>query len=158
MADRDEPVVANDHSALRDRPKRMWRFMELPLPGVSMPGVAAAGVVFFSILGLGSLTELVVSGNWPMYVAVIAGGAAGVGTYFAWGKSIGDRMPVTSYVVVWADWLLRQPRTIHGFGRDTEPADIQWQLILWHPTDPGWWAAHDHTLRWLRDHPTALSD
>lgn len=151
MSDHDY-IVASDHTAIRDRPKRMWSFMEFSLPGISMPGISAAGGVFVVIAIIGTIAAGVTGLRVLFYVLAVLGLLVAIGVYFAWGKPLADKMSMLSALVIWADWTFVQPRTIHGFTHDQEPQDVQWQLILWHPTDPGWWAAYNHTLDWLRTH------
>lgn len=146
----DYETVAYDHTTIRDRPKRLWTFMDINLPGLHMPGLAAGGSVLFVVALSGVFLSNAVGGQAFTYVGVLIGGALGVGAYFAWGKPLADKMSATQQLVVRLDWLLRQPRAIHGFTRDTEPTQIQWQLILWQPTDQGWLAAREHTLHFLR--------
>lgn len=153
MADKQQ-IVAYTHTGLRDRPKRLWTFGDIPLPGVSIPGLGAGVVVFLAVIVLSTLVQQFTGGP-VVLVGAVLGLVAGWGAYAAWGADVSDLGGTLTSLTFWLDYRFRQPRVIVGAGADTEPAHLHWQAILWEPTDPGWIARRDATYLWLVEHAPA---
>lgn len=153
MSDEPQRIYANDHTGLRDRPKRLWSIFNAPIPvigSVSIPGMVAALAAFALICVIGSVLGGFLGSGSVTVACYLFALVVAVATYLLWGKPVASKMPILSAAAVWLDWKFRQPRDLHGFVRDTEPTVVEWHLIMWRPTDPGWLAAYDHTLTHLR--------
>ncbi|MBH5336136.1 hypothetical protein IHE55_15625 [Streptomyces pactum] len=135
--DPPEPLVAYDHTDLLTRPKRIWNWGNIPLPGLLLPALGAsfvsgiAWVVLLTavssvvpFLGLSLLTSLLYFGP-PVAV------------YFVWGRPLSSTLTLSQELVVRADYWL-QPKRLQGLGADREPEELHWQVILWTPGSPRW--------------------
>jgi len=131
-------LVAYDHTDLRKRPKRIWNWGNIPLPGLLMPALGAAlGAAALLYLALSALSVAVPFLGLSMWTAALYFGPP-LFLYWAWGKPMGSRLTLSQAIFVWADYTVVQPRRIHGLRRDSEPTDLRWVGIVWTPTDPGW--------------------
>lgn len=147
----ERTVTALTHTALRDRPRRLWSFNDVSLPGLRIPGLLAGAGVLVSFLMLGWALQSVLGGP-TIVIAFLLGVIASVTAYFAWGMSVSDLGGAGVTILFWVDYQFRQPKSIHGSGANREPTHLQWQVILWEPTDSGWSARRDATYQWLIDH------
>lgn len=139
MSDDYQPY-ALDWTELRDRPKRLWSFGNIPVPGLSLPGIYG-GAVALMLWAVGAfvVTRVVAL---PGVVLVLGGVIAAAAAYAAMGLRFPDGMKAEEWFVVWLDWTFRQPRAIHGLDKDREPTHIRWQVIVWEPTATSWWDEH----------------
>lgn len=144
-SDAPAPMVAYDHTDLLNRPKRIWNWGNIPLPGLLLPALGAAfgfGVVwivallslsaFVPFLGLSILTS-------PLYLG------PPVAVYFVWGRPLPSALTLSQQVVVWADYWV-QPKRLQGLAADREPEELHWQVILWQPDAPRWRKRYDAAL------------
>ncbi|MEV7541338.1 hypothetical protein [Streptomyces sp. NPDC089915] len=143
--DAPAPMVAYDHTDLLNRPKRIWNWGNIPLPGLLLPALGAAfgfGVLwlvllltlsaFLPFLGLSLITSVLYLGP-P------------VGVYFVWGRPLPSALTLSQQVVVWADYWA-QPKRLQGLGADREPEELHWQVILWQPQARRWHKRYDAAL------------
>lgn len=144
-------IVAYTHTALRERPKRMYTIGDISLPGLSIPGIGAGVGALVACVTVGMIVQRIIGGPIVL-LSLLVGVVAAFAAYSAWGRISGDLGGLWQTFLFWADYTFRQPRVIHGKGADTEPTRLRWQVILWEPTDPGWLARRDATYRWLIDH------
>lgn len=132
------PLTAYDHTDLRDRPKRLWSWGDIPLPGLSLPAlgaaVACALVTYLALTAISTAVPLLRMSVWmvPVYFC------PAFGLYFLWGRPLASQMTFSQQLVVWCDFLFVQPRRIRGLGADSEPDEVNWTVILWRPTDQRW--------------------
>lgn len=132
-----EPMIAYDHTDLLNRPKRIWNWGNIPLPGLLLPGLGAAfgfGVVWL-------VTMLTVSAFAPflslsMLTSVLYLGPP-VAVYFVWGRPLPSALTLSQQLVVWADYWV-QPKRLQGLAADREPDELHWQVILWQPGSARW--------------------
>lgn len=148
MADDGRGITALTHTALRDRPRRLWSVSDFALPGISIPGMVAGGGVFLALLIAGWWLDSILGGATILIGAAIAV-AAGLLTYLLWGRTRSDHGGAFNTLLFWADYQFLQPKTIHGSGANTTPDRLRWQVIFWEPTDPGWIARREATYEWL---------
>lgn len=131
-------MIARDHTRLIVRENKLWRFQDIPLPGIVIPrliiGGAGGGLIVLLFILAGNLL-----GN-PILtlVGMLIGAAVGGFLYWIAGRTNADQMTLYSQLSVTLDWLLRQPKTINGFTRDLEPDQINYQIITWDPTTEQW--------------------
>ncbi|MFE9257593.1 hypothetical protein [Streptomyces sp. NPDC006879] len=143
--DAPEPMVAYDHTDLLNRPKRIWNWGNIPLPGLLLPALGAAvgfGVLWLVVLlslsallpflGISMLTS-------PLYLG------PPFAVYFVWGRPLPSALTLSQQLVVWADYRL-QPKRLQGLAADREPEQIHWQVILWQPGSPRWRQRYDSAL------------
>ncbi|MGX2993624.1 hypothetical protein JNUCC64_04895 [Streptomyces sp. JNUCC 64] len=140
-----EPMVAYDHTDLLNRPKRIWNWGNIPLPGLLLPALGAAfgfGLVwlvvllsvsaFLPFLGLSMLTSVLYLGP-PVAV------------YFVWGRPLPSALTLSQQLVVWVDYWF-QPKRLQGLAADREPDELRWQVILWEPGSPRWRQRYERAL------------
>lgn len=138
----DEPYVAYDYTTLQKRPKLIYRLVFRWKYGLDLVGFGFATAVGVAIVLVGLVLTLVIPlmsrlafAGWLIGATVI--GWAAYRLYVA--QSDRD-LSLWEQAYIWWDWLFRQPRQIGGFAHDTEPGDLHWQVILWRPTNPRWYA------------------
>ncbi|MFE6779045.1 hypothetical protein [Streptomyces sp. NPDC057702] len=139
--DAPEPLVAYDHTDLLTRPKRIWNWGNIPLPGLLLPALGATfafGIGWFVLLTL--VSTVVPFLGLTMLTSLLYFGPP-IGIYFVWGKPLPSALTLSQEVVVWADYWF-QPKKLQGLGADQEPEEIRWQVILWAP-GPRWRQRHE---------------
>ncbi|WP_411084030.1 hypothetical protein [Streptomyces sp. cmx-18-6] len=145
--DAPEPMVAYDHTDLLNRPKRIWNWGNIPLPGLLLPALGAAfgfGVVW--LVAMLSVSAFVPFLSLSMMTSILYLGPP-VAVYFVWGRPLPSALTLSQQLVVWADYWL-QPKRLQGLAADREPDELHWQVILWQPGSP----------RWQRDYEKAAAD
>lgn len=145
MSDPQRPpdLYAHDHTELRDRPKRLWRFGDIGLPGLLLGGSVAALITLVAVwIGVYTLGKTL-GAAWLGWIGAVLGLLAALVVYTAWKRPLPSKMRVSPALIIMLDWLFLQPREVHDFGKNREPSRLQWRVILWEPTDLGWIAARD---------------
>ncbi|MEU7034231.1 hypothetical protein ABZ958_11175 [Streptomyces sp. NPDC046237] len=140
-----EPMVAYDHTDLLNRPKRIWNWGNIPLPGLLLPALGAAfgfGVVW--MVTLLSLSAFVPALGMSILTAVLYFGPP-VGVYFVWGRPLPSALTLSQQLVVWADYWW-QPKRLQGLAADREPGELHWQVILWQPGSQRWQQSYERAL------------
>lgn len=149
MATPQDEEIALTHTGLRDRKKRLWSFNGFALPGLSLHGLGAAAVFTFIMMTVTVIGYAVLNSVIVMTVGVLTTVIGAPSTYWLWGSKVTAVGGIKDTVLMWLDYRLLQPRTIHGSGADKQPTHLAWQVILWVPTDEGWIARRDATYQWL---------
>lgn len=138
MADSGEQrdkIIALDHTKLRDRPKRIWNFGDIALPGLYLPSLYSGAATFgVGILATLLLAQLPIGGPVVLF-GLLASVALAIGVGAAWGRFKPDGMTPSQWLWVAFDFRTRQPRLFHGFSEDTEAKTLHWKVILWVPYD-----------------------
>ncbi|MEU9998513.1 hypothetical protein ACGFYP_26575 [Streptomyces sp. NPDC048370] len=140
-----EPMVAYDHTDLLNRPKRIWNWGNIPLPGLLLPALGAAfgfGVVW--MVALLSLSAFVPFLGMSMLTSVLYFGPP-FGVYFIWGRPLPSALTLSQQLVVWADYWW-QPKRLQGLAADREPEELHWQVILWQPGSRRWQQSYEQAL------------
>ncbi|WP_392893479.1 hypothetical protein [Streptomyces sp. LN699] len=143
--DAPAPMVAYDHTDLLNRPKRIWNWGNIPLPGLLLPALGAAfgfGVLWFVLLL--TLSTLLPFLGLSLITSVLYLGPP-VGVYFVWGRPLPSSLTLSQQVVVWADYWM-QPKRLQGLAADREPEELHWQVILWQPGASRWHRRYDAAL------------
>ncbi|WP_060883818.1 hypothetical protein [Streptomyces caniscabiei] len=151
-----EPLVAYDHTDLVNRPKRIWNWGNIPLPGLLLPALGAAFA--FGLLWL--ITLFTLSAFLPflgmsIWTSILYFGPP-FGVYFVWGRPLPSALTLSQQLVIWADWWF-QPKRLQGLAADREPEELRWQVILWVPGSPRWQARYDAARRAAAARGTAFS-
>ncbi|MBD9725928.1 hypothetical protein PV755_01700 [Streptomyces caniscabiei] len=151
-----EPLVAYDHTDLVNRPKRIWNWGNIPLPGLLLPALGAAFA--FGLLWL--ITLFTLSAFLPflgmsIWTSILYFGPP-FGVYFVWGRPLPSALTLSQQLVIWADWWF-QPKRLQGLAADREPEELRWQVILWVPGSPRWQARYDAARRAAVARGTAFS-
>lgn len=133
--------AAFDHTELERRRKKLWNIADgVPLTiigGVDLRALVMAGGLF---LGLVAATAVlaplpVVDLNaWVILVHLVIAGLA----YYLWPRRWRNGMTTEQNLLVAADYLILQPRRIHGLAVDNEPEGLHWRVIFWHPVGERW--------------------
>ncbi|MDJ0464304.1 hypothetical protein [Streptomyces sp. H27-C3] len=135
-------MVAYDHTDLLNRPKRIWNWGNIPLPGLLLPALGAAfGFGLIWMIALLSLSAVVPFLGFSMLTSILYLGPP-FGVYFIWGRPLPSALTLSQQVVVWVDFWF-QPKRLQGLTADREPEEIHWQVILWTPGSPRWHARYD---------------
>lgn len=140
-----EPMVAYDHTDLLNRPKRIWNWGNIPLPGLLLPALGAAfgfGVVWMVVLL--SLSAFLPFLGMSVLTSVLYLGPP-VGVYFVWGRPLPSALTLSQQLVVWADYWW-QPKRLQGLAADREPEELHWQVILWQPGSRRWQQSYEQAL------------
>ncbi|WP_060904953.1 hypothetical protein [Streptomyces scabiei] len=151
-----EPLVAYDHTDLVNRPKRIWNWGNIPLPGLLLPALGAAfgfGLVWLIILF--TLSAFLPFLGMSMLTSVLYFGPP-FAVYFVWGRPLPSALTLSQQLVVWTDWWF-QPKRLQGLSADQEPEELHWQVILWNPGAPRWQARYDDARRAAAERGTAFS-
>ncbi|MFD8934633.1 hypothetical protein ACFV0R_05150 [Streptomyces sp. NPDC059578] len=136
------PLVAYDHTDLENRPKRIWNWGNIPLPGLLLPALGAAfGFGLFWLVLLFTTSTFLPFLSLSMLTAVFYFGPP-LAVYFVWGRPLPSALTLSQQLVVWTDWWL-QPKRLQGLAADQEPEELHWQVILWKPGAPRWHARYD---------------
>ncbi|WP_234330857.1 hypothetical protein [Streptomyces sp. NRRL F-4474] len=138
-------MVAYDHTDLLNRPKRIWNWGNIPLPGLLLPALGAAfafGVLWIVVLL--SVSAFVPFLGLSLITSVLYLGPP-VGVYFVWGRPLPSALTLSQQVVVWADYWV-QPKRLQGLAADREPEELHWQVILWQPQARRWHKRYDAAL------------
>ncbi|MGW7098405.1 hypothetical protein [Streptomyces sp. NPDC054838] len=136
-SDAPEPMVAYDHTDLLNRPKRIWNWGNIPLPGLLLPALGAAfGFGVLWLVALLSLSAFLPFLGISMLTSVLYLGPP-VGVYFVWGRPLPSALTLSQQLVVWADYWW-QPKRLQGLAADREPEELHWQVILWQPGSRRW--------------------
>lgn len=161
--------TAFDHTDLERRRKKLWNLAEgLPLTvlgGIDLRALVIAGLLFVGLLSLllaGQPLPLVDFNLWSILSCL----AVSVGLYLLWPRRWRNGMTTEQNLLVALDYLLLQPRRIHGLAADIEPEAVHWRVILWNPRGRRWQlalarsraarasrAAADRRAGLLRTHP-----
>ncbi|GAB3404987.1 hypothetical protein [Flindersiella endophytica] len=161
--------TAFDHTDLERRRKKLWNLAEgLPLTilgGIDLRALVIAGLLFVGLLSLlfvGQSAPLIDFNLWSILICL----GLAVGTYLLWPRRWRNGMTTEQNLLVALDYLLLQPRRIHGLAADVEPEAVHWRVILWHPRGQRWQhslakaratrarhAAEDQRPGLLRAHP-----
>lgn len=161
--------TAFDHTDLERRRKKLWNLAEgLPLTilgGIDLRALVIAGVLFVGLLSLlfvGQPAPLIDFNLWSILTCL----GLAVGTYLLWPRRWRNGMTTEQNLLVALDYLLLQPRRIHGLAADVEPEAVHWRVIFWNPRGRRWQhnlakaravraqhAAADQRLGLLRAHP-----
>lgn len=141
MAENNAHYTAFDHTDLERRRKKLWNIADgLPLTiigGVDLRALVASSGVF---LGLAAITAgLMFLPFVDLNAWVILGYfAVAVGVYWLWPRRWGNGLTSEQNLLVLVDYLVLQPRRIHGLAADVEPEQVHWRAILWDPVHPAW--------------------
>ncbi|MEW1633215.1 hypothetical protein AB0469_03995 [Streptomyces sp. NPDC093801] len=139
------PMVAYDHTDLLNRPKRIWNWGNIPLPGLLLPALGAAfgfGVLWLVLLL--SLSAFLPFLGLSLITSVLYLGPP-VGVYFVWGRPLPSALTLSQQIVVLADYWV-QPKRLQGLAADREPEELHWQVILWQPQAGRWHKRYDAAL------------
>lgn len=137
-----DPLIAYDHTDLLNRPKRIWNWGNIPLPGLLLPALGAAfgfGVVW--LVTMLSLSAFLPFLSLSMVTSVLYLGPP-VAVYFVWGRPLPSALTLSQQLVVWADFWF-QPKHLQGLAADREPEELHWQVILWQPGSSRWQRQYD---------------
>lgn len=141
MTSQPSKYAAFDHTDLERRRKKLWNLAEgIPLTmigGIDLRALAVSGGVFLGLLALSASLPFVPFLGLNVW-AVLVYLAIAVCMYVLWPRRWGNGMTTEQNLLVMADYLLLQPRRIHGLAADVEPDEICWRVIWWHPLDPRW--------------------
>lgn len=169
MSSQQTQYTAFDHTDLERRRKKLWNLAEgLPLTilgGVDLRALVIAGLLFVGLLSLllvGQPAPLIDFNIWSILVCL----GLAVGTYLLWPRRWRNGMTTEQNLLVALDYILLQPRRIHGLAADVEPDAVHWRIILWNPHGRRWQlglararatraarAAADERTGLLRAHP-----
>ncbi|MFE0600794.1 hypothetical protein ACFW2T_09390 [Streptomyces sp. NPDC058892] len=156
MQDAPEPMVAYDHTDLLNRPKRIWNWGNIPLPGLLLPALGAAfGFGLLWLVTLLSLSAFLPFLGLSVVTSVLYIGPP-VGVYFVWGRPLPSALTLSQQVVVWADYWF-QPKRLQGLAADREPAELRWQVILWQPGSPRWQRQYEEALAAAAQHGSSFA-
>ncbi|MGV4986305.1 hypothetical protein ACWC0C_35215 [Streptomyces sp. NPDC001709] len=154
--DAPEPLVAYDHTDLVNRPKRIWNWGNIPLPGLLLPALGAAfGFGLLWLVALFSLAAFLPFLGMSIWTSLLYFGPP-IAVYFVWGRPLPSALTLSQQLVVWADWWW-QPKRLQGLAADREPEQLHWQVILWAPGSPRWQARYDAARRSAAERGTAFS-
>lgn len=159
MADTPTQYTAFDHTELERRRKKLWNLAEgVPLTvigGVDLRALVMAATLFLGLVAVtAGLSTLPFFGLSP-WVILVHLAIASLG-YYLWPRRWRNGMTTEQNLLVAADYLLLQPRRIHGLAADVEPEQVHWEVILWHPNGLRWrerLAAGRQVRRLVRPHP-----
>lgn len=126
-------IEALDHTDIKQRAKRMWTFNEIRLPGVYLPSLGVGFVVGLVTFTVAILLGLLLGAVWIQAIGFLLAVVFAVITGMGWEKFRPDSMKPGHWLLLDFDWRWRQPRTFNGYGEDTEPTHVTWQVILWEP-------------------------
>ncbi|MFE9564095.1 hypothetical protein ACFYM0_23640 [Streptomyces sp. NPDC006487] len=144
-SDGPEPMVAYDHTDLLNRPKRIWNWGNIPLPGLLLPALGAAfGFAVLWLVALLSLSAFLPFLGLSMLTSVLYIGPP-VGVYFVWGRPLPSALTLSQQLVVWGDYWF-QPKRLQGLAADREPEELHWQVILWQPGSQRWHRQYEEAL------------
>lgn len=141
MSDNWRPYPVQDYTRVIKQPKRMHRvFWFTVKSGVNMWAFYVGLVVAIVITVSSSALFLALADGNPFVVGggILTGIAVGTGAYIAMSYRIRGINTPAEVALNWVLGTLLQPRRLEGFSRDREPIHIQWQVILWKPTDEAW--------------------
>ncbi|MFF1624823.1 hypothetical protein [Streptomyces sp. NPDC058272] len=151
-----EPLVAYDHTDLVNRPKRIWNWGNIPLPGLLLPALGAAfGFGLLWLILLFSLSAFLPFLGMSMWTSVLYFGPP-FAVYFVWGRPLPSALTLSQQLVVWVDYWC-QPKRLQGLAADQEPEDLRWQVILWAPGSPRWQSRYDAARRAAAERGTSFS-
>ncbi|MFJ9940657.1 hypothetical protein [Streptomyces erythrochromogenes] len=154
--DAPAPMVAYDHTDLLNRPKRIWNWGNIPLPGLLLPALGAAfGFGVLWIVVLLSVSAFVPFLGLSLITSVLYLGPP-VGVYFVWGRPLPSALTLSQQVVVWADYWV-QPKRLQGLAADREPEELHWQVILWQPQARRWHKRYDAALATAARHGSSYA-
>ncbi|MGW0752987.1 hypothetical protein [Streptomyces sp. NPDC002587] len=154
--DAPEPMVAYDHTDLLNRPKRIWNWGNIPLPGLLLPALGAAfGFAVLWLVTLLSLSAFLPFLGISVVTSVLYIGPP-VGVYFVWGRPLPSALTLSQQVVVWADYWF-QPKRLQGLAADREPEELRWQVILWQPRSPRWQRQYEEALAAAAQHGSSYA-
>ncbi|MFF3016564.1 hypothetical protein [Streptomyces sp. NPDC057939] len=151
-----EPMVAYDHTDLLNRPKRIWNWGNIPLPGLLLPALGAAlgfGVIW--LVALLSLSAFLPFLGLSIVTSVLYIGPP-VGIYFIWGRPLPSALTLSQQLVVWADFWL-QPKRLQGLSADREPEVLHWQVVLWQPGSQRWQRQYAEALATAARHGSSFA-
>ncbi|MCY0922766.1 MULTISPECIES: hypothetical protein [unclassified Streptomyces] len=155
-SDAPEPMVAYDHTDLLNRPKRIWNWGNIPLPGLLLPALGAAfGFAIVWLVTLLSLSAFLPFLGISVVTSVLYIGPP-VGVYFVWGRPLPSALTLSQQVVVWADFWF-QPKRLQGMAADREPEEMRWQVILWQPGSPRWQRQYEEALAAAARHGSSFA-
>ncbi|WP_405491510.1 hypothetical protein [Streptomyces sp. NBC_00096] len=144
-SDVPEPMVAYDHTDLLNRPKRIWNWGNIPLPGLLLPALGAAfGFGVLWLVALLSLSAVLPFLGISMLTSVLYIGPP-VAVYFVWGRPLPSALTLSQQLVVWGDYWF-QPKRLQGLAADREPEELHWQVILWQPGSRRWQGQYEEAL------------
>lgn len=134
--------AAFDHTDLERRRKKLWNLAEgIPLTmvgGIDLKALVISGAVFLGLVALTVSLTFVPFVGLSLW-SVLAYLAVAVAVYLLWPRRWGNGMTTEQNILVAADYLILQPRRIHGLAADVEPDEIHWRVIWWQPLDPRWY-------------------
>lgn len=141
MADNNAQYTAFDHTDLERRRKKLWNIADgLPLTMIGGIDLRSLVVALLLFLGLVAVTIALIAlpfvdlNGWVILVyAVIA-----IGVYWLWPRRWRNGLTTEQNLLVAVDYLVLQPRRIHGLAADVEPEQVHWRVILWDPVHPRW--------------------
>ncbi|MFD3935181.1 hypothetical protein ACFWSF_11285 [Streptomyces sp. NPDC058611] len=155
-SDAPEPMVAYDHTDLLNRPKRIWNWGNIPLPGLLLPALGAAfGFAVVWLVTLLSLSAFLPFLGISVVTSVLYIGPP-VGIYFVWGRPLPSALTLSQQVVIWADFWF-QPKRLQGLAADREPEELRWQVILWQPGSPRWQGQYEEALAEAAQHGSSFA-
>ncbi|MET7932481.1 hypothetical protein [Streptomyces sp. NPDC005322] len=151
-----EPMVAYDHTDLLNRPKRIWNWGNIPLPGLLLPALGAAFVFgLLWLIVLLSLSAVLPFLGMSVWTSVLYFGPP-FAIYFVWGRPLPSALTLSQQLVVWVDYWL-QPKRLQGLSADREPEKLHWQVILWQPGSSSWHARYGAARRTAAERGTPFS-
>ncbi|MGW1785917.1 hypothetical protein ACWCQQ_43590 [Streptomyces sp. NPDC002143] len=151
-----EPLVAYDHTDLVNRPKRIWNWGNIPLPGLLLPALGAAfGFGLLWLITLFTMSAFLPFLGMSMWTSILYFGPP-FGIYFVWGRPLPSALTLSQQIVVWTDWWF-QPKRLQGLSADQEPEQLHWQVILFTPGSPRWQARYDAARRAAAERGSAFS-
>lgn len=124
---------AHDYQRIVDRHRRLWSFEGIKLPGIHLPSVYAglvAGIVGAVITFV--LLKLFQVPNGGV-LAFLSGAGLALAFGYGWTKFRPEGMRPEVWLLVFADYHLKQPRRFHGMRQNSEPERVTWRVILWEP-------------------------
>ena len=141
MADTPTQYTAFDHTELERRRKKLWNLADgVPLTiigGLDLRSLVTAGALFLVLVaataGL-SVLPFIELNPWVILLHLAVAGLV----YYLWPRRWRNGMTTEQNLLVAVDYLLLQPRRIHGLAVDVEPEQVHWRVILWHPTGARW--------------------
>jgi hypothetical protein len=133
--------AAFDHTDLERRRKKLWNLAE-GLPLTFLGGIDLRALVIAGLLFVGSLFLLLAGQGLPLVDfnlwSILSCLAVAVGLYLLWPRRWRNGMTTEQNLLVALDYILLQPRRIHGLAADVEPEAVHWRVILWNPRGRRW--------------------